>query len=102
MVFPGVLRGLPGPRLATTPTSRPRRSLSSPGVYVQPILPGAASSTMALSRRRGPGARSAQLAGAGEARGSAAATPTPTLARRGPGALDPAGPGHEHDAGQAA
>ena len=30
--FPGVLRGLPGPRLATTPTIRPRRSLSSPGV----------------------------------------------------------------------
>src|SRR5205807_6347788 len=29
--FPGVLRGLPGPRLATTPTNRPRRSLSSPG-----------------------------------------------------------------------
>ena len=34
IVFPGVLRGLPGPRLATTPTNRPRRSLSSPGVYV--------------------------------------------------------------------
>ena len=32
MVFPGVLRGRPGPRLATTPTSRPRRSLSSPGM----------------------------------------------------------------------
>src|SRR5436305_1709252 len=32
MVFPGVLRGLPGPRLATTPTNRPRRNLSSPGV----------------------------------------------------------------------
>ena len=32
MVFPGVLRGLPGPRLAATPVSRPRRSLSSPGV----------------------------------------------------------------------
>src|SRR5450755_5126875 len=31
IVFPGVLRGRPGPRLATTPTSRPRRSLSSPG-----------------------------------------------------------------------
>ena len=31
MVFPGVLRGRPGPRLATTPTNRPRRSLSSPG-----------------------------------------------------------------------
>ena len=29
--FPGVLRGLPGPRLATIPTSQPRRSLSSPG-----------------------------------------------------------------------
>src|ERR1035441_10297594 len=33
MFFPGVLRGRPGPRLATTPTSRPRRSLSSPGMY---------------------------------------------------------------------
>src|SRR5580692_6815934 len=33
MVFPGVLRGLPGPRLATTPTNRPRRSLSSPGMF---------------------------------------------------------------------
>src|SRR5262249_41913389 len=31
MVFPGVLRGRPGPRLATTPASQPRRSLSSPG-----------------------------------------------------------------------
>ena len=30
MVFPGVLRGRPGPRLATIHTSRPRRSLSSP------------------------------------------------------------------------
>ena len=30
MVFPGVLRGHPGPRLATIHTSRPRRSLSSP------------------------------------------------------------------------
>src|SRR5437588_8319561 len=29
--FPGDLRGHPEPRLATTPTSRPRRSLSSPG-----------------------------------------------------------------------
>src|SRR5689334_8626516 len=102
MVFPGVLRGLPGPRLATTPTSRPRRSLSSPGVYVQAILPGAASSTMSLSRRRGPGALRPQLPSDGEDGGSAAATPTPTLARREPGALDPAGPGHENDAGQAA
>src|SRR5271167_1377212 len=33
MVFPGVLRGRPGPRLATILTSRPRRSLSSPGMY---------------------------------------------------------------------
>src|SRR6476619_4303906 len=38
MVFPGVLRGLPGPRLATTPTDRPRRSLSYPGVMSGPIL----------------------------------------------------------------
>ncbi len=30
--FPGDLRGLPEPRLATTPTNRPRRSLSSPGM----------------------------------------------------------------------
>ncbi len=30
--FPGVLRGRPEPRLATTPTSRPRRSQSSPGL----------------------------------------------------------------------
>ena len=30
MVFPGVLRGRPGPRLATIHTSQPRRSLSSP------------------------------------------------------------------------
>src|ERR1700722_2426024 len=30
MVFPGVLRGRPGPRLATIHTSRLRRSLSSP------------------------------------------------------------------------
>ncbi len=34
--FPGDLRGLPEPRLATTPTNRPRRSLSSPGMF----LPG--------------------------------------------------------------
>ena len=41
MVFPGVLRGRPGPRLATTPTSRPRRSLSSPGMYCpSSVLPG--------------------------------------------------------------
>ena len=32
MVFPGVLRGRPGPRLATKPTNRPRRSLSSPWI----------------------------------------------------------------------
>src|ERR1700749_3895827 len=38
MVFPGVLRGLPGPRLATTPTNRPRRSLSSPGVSAPPSI----------------------------------------------------------------
>jgi hypothetical protein len=35
MVFPGVLRGRPGPRLATIHTSRPRRSLSSPWMYYQ-------------------------------------------------------------------
>ena len=34
MVFPGVLRGRPGPRLATILTSRPRRSLSSPGMLL--------------------------------------------------------------------
>ena len=33
MVFPGVLRGRPGPRLATTLTNRPRRSLSSPRMF---------------------------------------------------------------------
>jgi len=38
MVFPGVLRGRPGPRLATTPTNRPRRSLSSPGMLYRTIL----------------------------------------------------------------
>ena len=35
--FPGVLRGLPGPRLATTPANRPRRSLSSPGICVHRV-----------------------------------------------------------------
>src|SRR5436189_5845456 len=39
MVFPGVLRGRPGPRLATTPAKRPRRSLSSPGCPTAPSLP---------------------------------------------------------------
>jgi hypothetical protein len=39
MVFPGVLRGLPGPRLATTPAKRPRRSLSSPGCPTASSLP---------------------------------------------------------------
>ncbi len=34
MVFPGVLRGRPGPRLATIHTSQPRRSLSSPWMFV--------------------------------------------------------------------
>src|ERR1700732_2224625 len=34
MVFPGVLRGRPGPRLATTLANRPRRSLSSPRMLV--------------------------------------------------------------------
>jgi hypothetical protein len=33
MVFPGVLRGRPGPRLATIHTSQPRRSLSSPWMF---------------------------------------------------------------------
>ncbi len=33
--FPAVLRGQPEPRLATTPTNRPRRSLSSPGCLIQ-------------------------------------------------------------------
>src|SRR2546421_714349 len=38
--FPGVLRGRPGPRLATTPTNRPRRSLSSPGMrYASSVAP---------------------------------------------------------------
>src|SRR6185437_11540260 len=36
--FPGVLRGHPEPRLATTPTNRPRRSLSSPGMYAFPSI----------------------------------------------------------------
>ena len=35
--FPGVLRGLPGPRLATIPTIQPRRSLSSPGMFCCPF-----------------------------------------------------------------
>src|SRR5271166_936917 len=48
MVFPGVLRGRPGPRLATTPTSRPRRSLSSPGMYCASSVPPA------NKKRRGP------------------------------------------------
>jgi len=39
MFFPGVLRGRPGPRLATTPTSRPRRSLSSPRAYCRSSVP---------------------------------------------------------------
>src|SRR6478609_7580599 len=102
MVFPGVLRGLPGPRLATTPTSRPRRSLSSPGVHVQAILAAAASSTVALSRERGPGPRRTQLPGDGGDGGSAAATSTTALARRRAGAFDQAGSGHKNDAGQAA
>ena len=34
MVFPGVLRGRPGPRLATIQTNRPRRSLSSPWMFL--------------------------------------------------------------------
>ncbi len=39
--FPGDLRGRPEPRLATTPTSRPRRSLSSPGdMYAFLIVEG--------------------------------------------------------------
>ena len=56
MVFPGVLRGLPGPRLATTPTNRPRRSLSSPGVYCTPQCsrPGNRDPTPAI---RGPTAQ---------------------------------------------
>ena len=39
MVFPGVLRGRPGPRLATTPAKRPRRSLSSPGFLLLAVYP---------------------------------------------------------------
>ena len=47
-LFPGVLRGLPGPRLATTPTNRPRRSLSSPGVMCVRLIVEAAG----MNRRR--------------------------------------------------
>src|SRR5260370_1414676 len=41
MVFPGVLRGRPGPRLATTLANRPRRSLSSPRMLVRVECSGA-------------------------------------------------------------
>jgi hypothetical protein len=58
MVFPGVLRGRPGPRLATIHTSRPRRSLSSPWMLCCPqcsrvrhTKPGPAHKR----KRRGPG-----------------------------------------------
>ena len=59
MVFPGVLRGRPGPRLATTHTSRPRRSLSSPGMYCPSIVAAPASPSgeaqQQKQKRRGPG-----------------------------------------------
>src|ERR1700722_10547787 len=41
MVFPGVLRGRPGPRLATIHTSQPRRSLSSPWMHCPSSVAGA-------------------------------------------------------------
>src|ERR1700733_6067611 len=51
MVFPGVLRGRPGPRLATILTSRPRRSLSSPRMLLCQSSPPCASR---LLRARSP------------------------------------------------
>ena len=56
MVFPGVLRGRPGPRLATILTSRPRRSLSSPRMYCRPSVAGDnEETTRGEQKRRGPG-----------------------------------------------
>ena len=54
MFFPGVLRGRPGPRLATIPTSRPRRSLSSPGMsLLQSSRATAAEAGARQKKRRG-------------------------------------------------
>jgi hypothetical protein len=50
-VFPGVLRGRPGPRLATTLTNRPRRSLSSPRVFLLWIESSAAKTRDAVPSR---------------------------------------------------
>ena len=60
-IFPGVLRGLPEPRLATIPASRPCRSLSSPGTYLQapslawPFARKAMRTAPGAKKRRGPG-----------------------------------------------
>ena len=52
MVFPGVLRGRPGPRLATILTSRPRRSLSSPRMCCTISLAVTATSRFWARRRK--------------------------------------------------
>jgi hypothetical protein len=60
MVFPGVLRGRPGPRLATIHTNRPCRSLSSPWMFASAfsLAPDGSVKREKPSRnvnRRGPG-----------------------------------------------
>ena len=56
MVFPGVLRGRPGPRLATILTNRPRRSLSSPRMSAALSVAASERTTRGGERkRRGPG-----------------------------------------------
>jgi len=59
MVFPGVLRGRPEPRLATTPMNQPRRSLSSPGV--RPMIRGAGTKATRAESLEEPSFRSPKL-----------------------------------------
>jgi hypothetical protein len=112
MVFPGVLRGRPGPRLATIHTSRPRRSLSSPWMlpvhcsrpHPRPGAPiGARPKAEPINPNPGPSPNRPQSrTGApinliqGRAQSGPGATRAPHIRkRRGPGPLEepfPSGP----------
>ena len=77
--FPGVLRGLPGPRLAATPRSRPRRSLSSPGVSCTQQSRGFVS--VATWGRRRSSTRPGWVRRRGSASGRASSRATPSRSR---------------------
>src|SRR5674476_1306696 len=89
MVFPGVLRGRPGPRLATILTSRPRRSLSSPGMLLH------LQSSRTTARDPALPQRADRRMISGSARAGESGGPAEEKKRRGSGPLEeptPSGP----------